>query len=658
MKLRTLLILAFTCIIISAVSILAIYADHVVQNQTEAKIEKELTSKVTHLDDSIEGWLMSKVQIVEALAALQSEGIGSEVTPEYLNHILQTADNKGIVSDIYIGTPDGKMIDGSLWEVPSDFDPRQRLWYQTAEKSDGIIFTDAYVDAQTQQITISIATAIRSNAGNILGVVSMDLMLDTITNQVNAERIGESGYAFLIDENGVFLAHPDKTLLNTNISDVQGLKELGQKILSKDLGYEKYTLDNENKVMVFQKLDGTSWIIGATVSEKEVYQELTNVRVSFVGISMLLLVIILIIAIVTSNIITRPIKNMTNAAIEVANGQLNIQIKEEGAKEIRDLANAFNRMSHNIRNLVVEISEVATMVDNSSNEVNELIASTKSISDDISNTTNELAKGAQEQSQSVTIGAEMVNQITESIHRITKDSEESYEKINDVNNSVMNGLKVIDNQADLMESNKKSTNKMKDAITQLEEKSHVIKEIADVIGEIANQTNLLSLNAAIEAARAGENGKGFAVVADEVRKLAEQSAKFSGEIGALLQDIQEKTLQSVDEVAQVQKIVDEQEVSLQETRKLYIEIEDKMNDVVERTVRITEETKQIQEQSEQASNSIEEVAAVTQESAAATQEVASSTEEQNSAVMKINDEVEVLVKKANELLDAIQQFHI
>lgn len=658
MKLRTLLTLAFTCIIISAISVLAIYADYVVQNQTEAKIEEKLSSTVTHLEDSIEGWLMSKVQIVEALAALQSEEIGSEVTPNYLNQILQTASNKGIVSDIYIGTEEGRMIVGSLWEVPPDFDPKQRPWYQEAQNSDGIIFTDTYVDAQTQQITISIASAIRSKTGDMLGVISIDLRLDAITNQVNAQKIGESGYAFLIDENGVFLAHPDKTLLNTNILEVPGLEKLGQKLLSKDSGNEKYTLNNENKVVTFKKLEGTSWIIGATIPEKEVYQELTTVRVSFVGISIILLAIILVVAIVTSNILTRPIKNMTNAAIQVANGQLNIQIKEEGAKEIRDLGNAFNRMSHNIRNLVLEISDVATMVDSSSNEVNELIASTKNISDDISNTTNELAKGAQEQSQSVTIGAEMVNQITESINRITKDSEESYEKINDVNNSVMNGLRVIDNQADLMKNNKKSTYKMKDAINQLEEKSHVIKEIAEVIGEIANQTNLLSLNAAIEAARAGENGKGFAVVADEVRKLAEQSAKFSGEIGALLKDIQEKTLQSVDEVAQVQKIVDEQEISLEETRKLYIDIENKMHDVVERTVRITEETKQIQEQSEQASNSIEEVAAVTQQSAAATQEVASSTQEQNDAVMKINDEVEVLVKKANELLDVIQQFHI
>lgn len=658
MKLRTLLILAFTCIIISAVAVLAVYADHSIQNQTEAKIETDLTSKVTHLDDNIEGWIKSKVQILEALAALQSKGIGSEVTPEYLNQILQTADNKDIVSDIYIGTPDGKMIDGSLWDVPSDFDPRVRPWYQAAEKGDQVIFTDAYVDAQTQKITISIAAPIRSDAGTLHGVVSMDLYVDTITQQVTAEKIGETGYAFLIDQNGVFLAHPDEEFLNTNISDIQGLEDLSQKILSSDSGYERYILDNDKKVMVFERMEGTSWIIGATVPENEVYSELTSVRISFVLILLFLLAVIIVVAVITSNIITKPIKDMTSAARQVANGDLNIQIKDKGAKEIRDLAKAFNSMSNNVRSLVVEISEVAIMVDNSSSEVNQLIASTKSISEDISNSTNELAKGAQEQSQSVSVGAEMVNNIAEAINRITQDSMESYEKINEVNHSVIDGIKVIDNQAVLMHNNKTSTNKMKDAITQLEEKSHVIKEIAEVIGDIANQTNLLSLNAAIEAARAGENGKGFAVVADEVRKLAEQSAKFSGEIGALLQDIQEKTLQSVNEVAQVQKIVTEQEISLEETRKLYLDIESKMNDVVERTIRITDETKQIQSQSEKASGSIEAVAAVTEESAAATQEVASSTEEQNNAVMKINDEVEVLVNKANELLDTIKQFNM
>lgn len=658
MKLRTILVICFTCIILSAVSILAVYADNTIQRQTTEKIEMELTSKTVYLEDNIYGWMMGKAQVGESIASLMGKGIGSEVTPEYLNQILQTTNNKGVVSDLYIGTIDGKMIDGSLWEVPSDYDPRVRPWYQAAEKSDKPVFTDAYLDMVTNKLAISIATPIRLDSGEVKGVLAMDILLDTITQVVNSEKIGETGYAFMMDANGLFLAHPDSKLLNTKISDIQGLEELSKKVLTSDSGYEKYVYNNEDKIMVFEKMEGTSWIVGVTISEAEVYKELITVRISFVIILLVLLAIIIVIAMITSNIITKPIKEMTVAARQVANGELSIQIKNKGAKEIRELATAFNSMSSNIRNLVKEISNAANMVDSSSNEVNQLISNTKSISEEIAKTTNELAKGAQEQSQSVSIGAEMVSNITVAINNITNNSMASHDMINKVNSSVLDGIKVIDNQAILMQRNKQSTLRVGQAITQLEEKSHVIRQIAEVIGDIAQQTNLLSLNAAIEAARAGENGKGFAVVADEVRKLAEQSAKFSGEIGSLLQDIQEKTLQSVTEVADVQKIVTEQEVSLEETRKLYQDIEEKINLVVQKTISITEETKHIQIQSEKVSEAISEVAAVTEESAAATEEVASSTEEQTNAVMKINEEVEVLVNEANTLLDVIKQFNI
>jgi methyl-accepting chemotaxis protein len=658
MKLRTLLVISFTCIIITAVAILAVYADNSMQNQTADKIESQLTAKTTHLVDYTYGWLMGKAQVGDSIAALMQEGIGSEITPGYLNQTLQTADNKEVVSDLYIGTTDGTMIDGSLWEPPSDYDPRQRPWYQAAENSDSFTFTEAYIDMVTNKLVISIATPIRTSSGKLQGVLAMDLLLDTITDQVNSEKIGESGYAFMLDPNGIFLANPNKELLNTNIADMEGLKDLADKMLTTDSGYEEYTYNREDKIMVYKKMPGTSWILGVTISENEVYKELTAMRISFIMILLVLLGIIITIAVIVSNIITKPIKEMTIAARQVEKGELSVQIKDKGAKEIRELASAFNSMSSNIRNLVLEISNAATMVDNSSNEVNQLITNTKNITEEISKTTNELARGAQEQSESVTIGAEMVSAITDAINRITNDSMESHDMINKVNVSVRDGINVIDNQAALMQRNKASTKKVEQAISQLEEKSHVIREIAEVIGDIAEQTNLLSLNAAIEAARAGENGKGFAVVADEVRKLAEQSAKFSGEIGSLLQDIQEKTMQSVNEVTDVQQIVMEQEASLEETRKLYLDIDQKIIDVVERTVRITKETRQIQIQSEKVSQSIGEVAAVTEESAAASQEVASSTEEQTNAVMKISDEVEILVNEANALLDAIKQFNI
>lgn len=658
MKLRTILVIAFTTIIITAVAILAVFADNTMQRQTTNKIETELTGKTTQLQSNIYGWLMGKAQVANSIAALMSGGIQSEITPEYLNQTLQTVDNKGVVSDLYIGTIDGKMIDGSLWEVPGDYDPRTRPWYQKAQDSDGAVFTDAYIDMTTNKLVVAIATPIRSSSGELRGVLAMDLLLDTITQLVNSEKIGESGYAFLMDANGVFLAHPDEKLLNTKITDIAGLQGVSNAMLTKDLGYEKYTYNGQNKIMVFQKMEGTSWILAVTIGEDEVYAELTQLRMSFVMILLVLLAIIITVAVIVSNIITKPIKEMTVAARQVASGELSIQIKNKGAKEIRELATAFNDMSNNIRNLVLEISNAAKMVDNSSNEVNMLITNAKDISVEITKTTNELAKGAQEQSESISVGAERVGKITEAINHIADNSVESHDMVSKVNHSVLNGIKVIDNQAILMKRNKESTQRVEQAITQLEEKSHVIRQIAEVIGDIAEQTNLLSLNAAIEAARAGENGKGFAVVAGEVGKLADQSAKFSGEIGILLQEIQEKTMQSVAEVSEVQKIVTEQEISLDETRKLYQDIESKIKLVVDRTVQITEETKQIQTQSEKVAQAMSEVAAVTEESAAATEEVASSTEEQNDAVMKINDEVEVLVNEANALLDAIKQFNV
>lgn len=658
MKLRTLLVICFTSLIISAVAGLAIYADYSLQKQTSAKIEKELTAKTTHLNDYIQGWLNGKAQVSESIAALMQDGIGSDITPQYLNQTLQTPDNKGVVSDLYIGTNDGNLIDGALWEPPADFDARERPWYQAAENSDGYVFTDAYLDMTTNQLAVAVATPIRSSSGEVQGVLSMDLLLDTITQLVNSEKIGESGYAFMMDKSGTLLAYPDEKLLNTSIKDMDGLGELSNKILTTDSGYERFDVNHKDQILVYQKMPETSWIIGVAISADEVYQELIALRVSFLIILLIVLVIIIVIAVIVAGIITKPINEMTIAARKVAEGELSVQINNKGAKEIRQLANAFNGMSSNIRNLVLGISNAAEMVDNSSNKVNQLIVNTKNISGEISKTTNELANGAQEQSNSVTVGADMVCEISESINRITDDSVESCEMVNNVSSSVQEGILVIENQAALMQKNKESTNKVGEAINQLEEKSNVIREIAEVIGDIAQQTNLLSLNAAIEAARAGENGKGFAVVADEVRQLAEQSAKFSGEIGSLLQDILEKTMQSVNEVADVQKIVGEQEISLEETRKLYLDMEQKVKAVVDRMVHITEETKQMQNQSDKVSQSISEVAAITEESAAATEEVAGATEEQSSSIMKINDEVEILVNEANALLDAIKQFHI
>ncbi len=658
MKLKSLLIIVFTSVCIGSTAVVSLIADQTIQKQTSSKIRSELSSKTFQLASEVNGWLQGKAQVTEGISALMGTGISKEVTPEYLNQVLESANIKDVVSDLYIGTADGKMIDGSFWVPDAGYDPRTRLWYQAAEKSEDISFTDVYLDMVTDKYVVSIAHPIKSKSGEFHGVLAMDLQLETITKIVETEKIGKTGYAFLIDQNGVILAHPNTELLNTNMSELKGMEAITQKMLSNVSGIEQYTYNNQDKLMIYKQLPSTSWVIGVTMEADEANEEIVNSRITFILILLFVCALVLCICFIAANQIARPIKQLTEVALLASKGDLGVQATENGAIEIRNLAKAFNDMSGSIRQLVRKITDASDLVSHSSSEMKEMVSHTKMISEEISNTANELANGAQSQAESATTGAEMVSHMSEAIQQITKASITSYQMVLDVSSSVQDGMQIIENQSLLMKKNRDSTEKVGLAISQLEDKSHVISKIVEVIRSIAEQTNLLALNAAIEAARAGEHGKGFAVVADEVRNLAEQSAKSSTEIAKLLEDIQAKTIQSVDEVEDVQKVVAEQEVSLEQTKKLYRNIEDAVNLIVDKTISITEETNRLEGQSEKVSQSISDVAAITEESAAATEEVASSTFEQSAAVDKINGEVEILLKEAAQLTAIISDYKI
>ncbi len=658
MKLRTLLTIVISSVVIVSAGAITLIADRAIQQQTTKKIEAELSSETNELASDINGWMIGKAQTVSSIASLMKSGITETITPEYLNPILHTMDNEGVVSDFYVGTVDGVMIDGSLWVPGAEYDPRTRLWYETAKDTDMVIFTEPYQDMVTGLWAISIAQAIRSDDGTLFGVAAMDILLDTITQRVSTETIGETGYAYILDNKGVFLASPNADLVNTSIYDIAGLEEASAYIMSEQSGIKEYNLNNVDKITVFRHIPTTGWVIAYTIDKTEAYAELTKNRISFILVILVIFVLVLITGVFAASKIANPIKKLTQSAKKAADGDLRIEITPSGASEIKDLGTAFQVMILNIATLVSDIGKAADSVTTTSTQIHGLADNTKFISEEIAKTINELALGAQNQAESASTGSGQVSEMSAAIRQITESSKTSQTMIQDVNKSVINGVTVVEKQGLLMKQNQESTQKVGHAISLLEEKSYEIQKIVNVIGEIADQTNLLALNAAIEAARAGEHGRGFAVVAEEVRTLAEQSAASSSDIENLLRDIQEKTLQSVEEVGEVQKIVSAQQASLEETKHLYENIQEAVRKIVDQTILINEETVRLQEQSGRVSTSIEAVAAVTEENAAATEEVASATAEQSTSVTHISEQVSVLVSEAKSLMTAVSTFHV
>ncbi len=523
---------------------------------------------------------------------------------------------------------------------------------------DALVFTDAYLDKVTNKWAISIAQPIKSDGGEFYGVMAADILLDTITAKISAQKFGETGYAMLLDSKGNIIAHKDASLLNTDIHTIKGLEIIAEKMISQESGYEKYTYNGIDKIMVFTKLPSTSWIIATTINQNEAFAEVVQSRISFAIVILIVCVVVLLICFIAAGRITKPIKNLTAEAQKIANGDLRVDITPAGSKEIKDLSEAFRKMAVNIGKLVGDIGNAANRVDHSSGEISVITDNTKMISEEIAKTSHELALGANNQAESVAGGADMVVSMSQVIARVAQSSQDSQNLIMDVNDSVNDGMKALEKQQNLMLQNSDSTEKVGHAISQLDDKASEIQKIVSVIGEIADQTNLLALNAAIEAARAGEQGKGFAVVADEVRKLAEQSASSSNDIEILLKDILEKTVKSVEDVNEVQQIVRDQKESLEETRVLYSKIQDAVKSIVEKTISISAETLQVQQKSEQVSMTMGDIAAITEESAAATEEVAAATSEQSTSLGNISREVAQMVIEAKALMEAISTFRV
>ncbi|GLC89304.1 methyl-accepting chemotaxis protein [Lysinibacillus piscis] len=551
------------------------------------------------------------------------------------------------ISNIYVATATGDFFVEPNVNVPPGFNPTERDWYKEAVAKKGdILITQPYLDTGTGNMVVTIARQIADQSG----VIGIDIQLTDLKKITGSISIGKKGYPAVFGQENLIITHP-------TLEPGKPVEEaFMDKIYASDSGTFDYVFKNEQKILTFVTNETTGWKVTGTLFSQELDDAASPILWTTIIVLVIAIVLSIIIIYFVMKAIIRPINRLKDSAVTISNGDLTETVAIQSNDEIGQLGQAFNDMQGNLRDIIQKIEFNAEEVASSAEQLTANATQTTTATERVAISIQDVATSAETQTINATKNAESLHELSTAIHHIAEIAGTVTDLSQHATIQANEGGQAIQNTKNQMQSIHVSVTDSNAKIQSLYERSQQITSILDVITGIADQTNLLALNAAIEAARAGEQGKGFAVVADEVRKLAEQSQASARQIFDLIHSIQEETEQSVGIMSKVAEDVQHGlHVSEEAITKFYV-IMDSMNE-------ITPKMEEVSSAAEQMSASVEEVAMVTENlatsasnNANASEEVAASTEEQLASMEEINASAHALAHMADELKQLVNQF--
>jgi len=399
----------------------------------------------------------------------------------------------------------------------------------------GATLTEPYIDMTTNKMVIGILSKVSSS----VGVVGGDLALDGLVQIINSLNFGGMGYAFLVNDQGKILVHPDKDLVMKSLSDLfpQHTPKLTGELT-------EVQSEGQARLLTFTPITGlpsANWYIGLSVDKDKAFSMLSTFRTSAVIATVVAVVIIIGLLGLLISVLMQPLHTMTRAMEDIAEGEgdLTKRLRIHNHDEFGILGTAFNRFVERIHTSISEVSSATEQVNEVALRVISASNSSMTNSDEQSNRTNSVAAAINElgaAAQEIAGNAAQASQHASSARLLAEEGQQVVER----NIAAMNRL------SDLIVSSSGH-------IETLNNKTVNIGQILEVITSISQQTNLLALNAAIEAARAGEAGRGFAVVADEVRNLAHRTQESAQQVQTMIEELQVGARASVETMDQSQR---------------------------------------------------------------------------------------------------------
>ena len=641
-------------VVIAIILILVFTAYHVSSGIIESYSKNLLESSVNSQASKIEAWLE------ENLASMQMvKNMIEKLHPDeaQLQTILDASCgySENYPDGLFLADANGSFLKGtdSKKQEPN---PKESMWYQEGMTRVNMAVGSAHQNPDGTNVVS--ASGLLNDGSDTVRVIAADMTLDRISVIVNSFIEMHDAEAFLVDkDSSVILASRDSDLISKTLgADGQSAfyKDVEKKVSGKS--YDFCTLDGN--MTVFKEVNGTNWLLVSYVPTNVVLADLVGLRNLMIIFSIISILVLCVLIERVTHVVIRPVKEMTRVITSMASGDFTVSMKVKGNDEIAV-------MGRSVEHFIASMKEMIRQMGHVSDRLEKQAGSSKNVS-------GEMNSAANIQSQSMTELNATVDQLSVSVIEIAQnatqlagvvaDTKEDSDKVEDKMRTTVEvsekGKADMESVGNALHNIEISIHNLEEAVDKVGTASGEIVDIIKLIGDIAEETNLLSLNASIEAARAGEAGRGFAVVASQIGVLAKNSADSVAHITSLINEINglvdDAVKQAGSSASDIESSADLIHIAVDTFDQIFQNIQETSH-LIEGVVEKINQVDQV------ATN----VAAISEEQAASSDEILATSEsmlQQAKSISKNSEQVEAeagnLAESADQLADQVKQFQI
>lgn len=641
-------------VVIAIILILVFTAYHVSSGIIESYSKNLLESSVNSQASKIEAWLE------ENLASMQmAKNMIEKLHPDeaQLQTILDASCgySENYPDGLFLADANGSFLKGtdSKKQEPN---PKESMWYQEGMTRVNMAVGSAHQNPDGTNVVS--ASGLLNDGSDTVRVIAADMTLDRISVIVNSFIEMHDAEAFLVDkDSSVILASRDSDLISKTLgADGQSAfyKDVEKKVSGKS--YDFCTLDGN--MTVFKEVNGTNWLLVSYVPTNVVLADLAGLRNLMIIFSIISILVLCVLIERVTHVVIRPVKEMTRVITSMASGDFTVSMKVKGNDEIAV-------MGRSVEHFIASMKEMIRQMGHVSDRLEKQAGSSKNVS-------GEMNSAANIQSQSMTELNATVDQLSVSVNEIAQnatqlagvvaDTKEDSDKVEDKMRTTVEvsekGKADMESVGNALHNIEISIHNLEEAVDKVGTASGEIVDIIKLIGDIAEETNLLSLNASIEAARAGEAGRGFAVVASQIGVLAKNSADSVAHITSLINEINGLVDDAVKQAGSSANDIE----SSADLIHIAVDTFDQIFQNIQETSHLIEGVVEKINQVDQVATN---VAAISEEQAASSDEILATSEsmlQQAKSISKNSEQVEAeagnLAESADQLADQVKQFQI